>query len=136
MKTKPQNGMISIFDTLFEDNMFNRGLDIPTKSFTPTHDIIENDNEYIVDIALAGFDKNNISLDIDKNILTIKGERKINDNIKYNSKNTFYGTFKESFNLPENINSEKIDASLKNGILSIIIPKNEKMKLSKQIKIN
>lgn len=76
-----------------------------------------------------------VSLNVENNILTIEGERKANDDIKYNRKNTFYGKFKKSFTLPENINSENIDASFRDGILSVVIPKDEKVKLSKQIEI-
>lgn len=135
MKYKPKNGMVSLFDKIFDDDIFNWDIDLQANSTIPTHDIIENENEYIVDFALAGFKKEDVSLNIDNNILSIEGERKANDDIKYNRKNTFYGHFKKSFTLPENIESEKIDASFNDGILSITIPKNEKLKLSKQIKI-
>ncbi len=135
MKYKPQNGMVSLFDKIFDDDIFNWNIDLRANSTIPTHDIIENENEYIVDFALAGFKKEDVSLNIDNNILSIEGERKVNDDIKYNRKNTFHGHFKKSFSLPENINLEKIDASFNDGILSIKIPKDEKLKLSKQIKI-
>lgn len=133
--SKPQNGMINLLDRLFDDDIFNWNPDLPANTIVPNHDIIEKDNEYVVDFALAGFKKENVSLNIDKNMLTIEGERKPDDDTKYNRKNTFYGKFRKSFTLPENINSENIDASFSDGILSIIIPKDEKMKLSKQIAI-
>lgn len=135
MKYKPQNGMISLLDNIFDDKIFNWDIDLETNTNLLTHDIIENDNEYILEYALAGFKKDDVSVNIENNMLIIEGERKANEDIKYNQKNTFYGKFKKSFTLPEDVNSEKIDASFNNGILSIIIPKDEKLKLSKTIKI-
>lgn len=135
MKLKPTNGMISLFDDIFNDKIFDWNIDLETNSNFLTHDIIENENEYIVDYALAGFKKEDVSLNVEDNILTVKGQRKEKDDIKYNRKSTFFGEFKKSFTLPDGIDSEKIDASFRDGILSIVIPKNEKMKLSKTIKI-
>lgn len=136
MHYKPQNGMITLFDRFFDDDIYNWNLDVPATSIVPNHDIIENDEEYLVDFALAGFKKDNVSLDVDNNVLTIEGERTVDEENKYNRKGTFYGKFKKSFTLPENINVEKIDASFNEGILSITIPKIiEKKKLSKIIKI-
>jgi len=131
--SKPQNGMLSLFDRFFDDDIFNWNL--PVNLAIPNHDIIEKDNEYIVDFALAGFKKEDVSLNIDNNVLTIEGERKTNEENKYSRKNTFYGQFKKSFTLPENVDSEKIGASWNDGMLSIVIPKNEKAKLSKTIEI-
>jgi len=133
--SKPQNGMVSLFDRFFDDDIFNWNLDVPTNKIAPNHDIIEKDDEYLVDFALAGFKKEDVSLNVDDGVLTIEGERKMNDDIKYNRKGTFYGSFKKSFTLPENINTEKIDASFNDGILSVTIPKDEKAKLTKTIEI-
>lgn len=133
--SKPQNGMLSLFDRFFDEDLFNWNPDIPANTIVPNHDIIEKDNEYLVDFALAGFKKDDVSLNVDNGVLTIEGERKVDEDTKYNRRGTFYGKFKKSFTLPENINSEKIDASFHDGILSIVIPKDEKLKLSKQIKI-
>jgi len=135
MKYKPKNGMVSLFDDIFNEDIFKWNIDLETNSNLLTHDIIENEDKYIVDYALAGFKKEDVSLNVDENILTIEGERKANEDIKYNRKNTFYGKFKKSFSLPDDVNSEKIDASFRDGILSVTIPKDEKSKLSKTIEI-
>ena len=133
--SKPQNGMVSLFDKFFDDDIFNWNFDLPANTVSPSHDIIENEKEYIVDFALAGFNKEDISLNVEDNVLTIEGERKANEDTKYNRKSTFYGRFKKSFTLPDNVNSENIGASWKDGMLSIAIPKDEKTKLSKSIEI-
>lgn len=133
-KYRPKNGTIDVFDQIFNDDLF--GFDLrPTTMSTPTYDIIENENEYIVDLMLAGFKKENVSISVDNNVLTIEGERKAQEKTKYNCKGSFYGQFKKSFTLPENVFSDKIDASFSNGILSISIPKDTKSKLSKTIEI-
>lgn len=136
IKHKPQNGMIGLLDNIFDDNIFDWNIDLDANPNLLAHDIIENKNEYIVDYALAGFKKDDVSVNVENNVLTVEGERKANDDLNYNRKSTFYGKIKKSFALPEDVNLEKIDASFSDGILSIVIPKDEKLKLSKTIKIN
>jgi HSP20 family protein len=131
--SKPQNGMVSLFDRFFDDDIFNWNL--PDNVIVPDYDIIENENEYLVDFGLAGFNKENVSLNVDNNILTVEGERTTNEDMKYNRKGTFYGKFKKSFTLPKDVNIDKIGASWKDGILRMTIPKDEKTKLSKTIVI-
>lgn len=131
--SKPQNGMLNILDNFFDDELFN--WEMPERTVIPNYDIIENDGEYLVDFGLAGFTKEDVSLTVENDILSIEGERKVNEDTKYNRKGTFYGKFKKTFTLPEDIVADKIDASFENGILSIRIPKNEKAKLSKSIEI-
>jgi HSP20 family protein len=131
--SKPQNGMLNILDHFFDDELFN--WDTPERNVIPNYDIIEKDNEYLVEFGLAGFTKEDVSLNVENDVLTIEGERKIDEDTKYNRKSTFYGNFKKVFTLPDNVVTDKIGASFQNGILSITIPKNEKAKLSKSIEI-
>lgn len=134
MKSKPSNGALTIFDHFFNNDFLNWDFEINTGA--PHYDIIENDDEYVLELMLPGFNKEDISINIEKDILKINGERKLNEKKNYNSKGSFFGEFNKVFNLPENVNSDKIDASFENGILSIKIPKDEKKKLSKTIEIN
>ena len=131
--SKPQNGMLNILDHFFDDELFN--WDTPERTVIPNYDIIEKDGEYLVEFGLPGFTREDVSLNVDNDILTIEGERKVNEDTKYNRKGTFYGNFKKVFTLPDNVVTDKIDASFQNGILSITIPKNGKAKLSKSIEI-
>lgn len=134
MKYKPttSNGMISLLDNIFNDDLFNWS---PISTSTIDYDVIERDNEYVLDLALPGFTRENVTINVEDNVMTIEGERKYDEKIKYNRKGNFYGHFKKSFTLPEDVIAEKIDASFSNGILSIIVPKDEKAKLSKVIEI-
>lgn len=107
-----------IFDDIFEpvfldDNSVNR----------PLHDVIENDNEFILDLQLPGIKKEDINITVNKNKLIIEAERNENKDLKYNRKETFYGKFEKSFTLPDIADIEKITSSLNDGILTVILPK-------------
>jgi HSP20 family protein len=135
MRYKPKNGMISLFDNMFNDDFFNFDLN-PVNSGSIDYDIIENEKDYVLDLMLPGFNKEDVSVSVEDNIMTIEGERKFDEKTKYNRKGSFYGRFKKSFTLPDEVLADQISASHnKNGILSITIPKDEKAKLSKVIEI-
>lgn len=89
----------------------------------PVHDIVENDNEFIVDFYLAGVKKEDITVDVENDTLTVKGERKASKEIKYNRKESIQGIFQKSFILPENVDKDNINASMEDGVLKILIPK-------------
>jgi HSP20 family protein len=133
--TQPRNGMISLFDHFFNDDFFNWDLMPTTNVASPNYDVIEKDGEFILDFMLPGFKKEDVSINVEDDVLTIEGERNVQEETKYNRKGSFYGKFKKSFTLPEDVLAEKIDASYKDGILSVSIPKDEKSKLSKVIEI-
>ena len=116
-----------LFDSFFNAN----ALDI-----NPVHDVIENDNNYLLEVSLAGFEKENIKTKIEKYVLTIEAERKKDSDMKYNKTSTFFGKYSKSFELSENINTDKITAEFKNGILSLNIPKKEAAKTIKEIAIS
>lgn len=131
--SKPQNGMLNILDHFFDDELFN--LSTSEKTIIPSYDVVENESEYFLEFGLAGFSKEDVSLNIEENVLTVEGERKSDENINYTHKGNFYGKFKKTFTLPDNVMANKISASWKDGMLTITIPKEEKTKLSKSIEI-
>lgn len=117
----------SIFDDLFELPNTNSKIKIPV------HDVIENDNEYQIHLLLAGVKKEDINIDTEKDVLTIKAERKEDNDIKYNRKETFFGKYEKSFILPDDVDKENINASLIDGVLKIVVSKLiDKSKLSKK----
>ena len=126
----PKN-ILSMFDTMFNDELFK----FDTPKPVPTYDVIEKDDSYVLDMVLAGFNKEDVSIEVEDDTLTIEGERKVQDDLKYSRKGSFYGEFVKSFILPENVLAEKIDASFTNGILSVTIPKTVEEKLSKTVEI-
>jgi len=118
----------SILDDLFEIPSTNAMVK------TPIHDVIENDKEFQVEMLLAGLKREDINIDVEKDVLTIKAERREEKDLKYNRKETYFGKYERSFKLPDNVDRENINASLVDGILKLIIPKlDDDVKLSKKM---
>ena len=122
----------------FFDRFFNESLENSATTFNPRTDIAETEKAFEIEVAVPGFNKKDFNIDLNDGLLTISGERKFEK--KQTEKNfysiqTEYGSFKKSFQLPENIQSEKIEASYENGILSLIIPKDETKKLTSKISV-
>jgi HSP20 family protein len=123
---------------------FNRVLNNATDdkkdlSFIPIVNTREADSAYYIEVELPGIKKENISIDVNDDTLTISGERKTKehseDDIFYKVE-SLYGKFERSFALPEDVDTNKIEASSKNGVLEIKIPKIEKLqKTPKKIEI-
>jgi len=90
---------------------------------SPAFDIQETDNSYILTGEMAGVKPEDVDISLDKNILTIKGEKKKEIvNLKYSERT--YGSFSRSWSLNDNmINVDDIDATFKDGILKITISK-------------
>jgi len=114
---------INLLDSFFDDLFNYPAINSEVKS--PIHDVIENDKEFQVEMLLAGVQKEDISIDVEKDVLIIKAERKEIKDIQYNRKQTYFGKYERQFNLPDNVDTENIDASLNDGILKLIIPKIE-----------
>ncbi len=119
----------SNIDRLFDD--FFRGFDLapfgefPT-TFSPSIDVTETDKTYEIAAELPGMDENDINVTVNRNTLTISGEKKHEKEEK--GQNTYrmersYGSFRRSIPLPANIESDKIDAGFNKGVLNIILPK-------------
>jgi len=113
----PTLDFMRIFDDFFDETH-----DITSRK-CPAHDVIENDNEFIVEMELAGVKKEDISIDTEDGVLTIEAERKKDDKLKYNRKESYVGKYKRSFVLPDNVNAEGIEAKLSDGVLTVSIPK-------------
>lgn len=92
-------------------------------------DIKDNGDKYVLEAELPGFDKQDISLDIDGGFLTLtaehssENEEKDNDG-KYIRRERSYGSYRRSFDI-SNVNADKIDAEYKNGVLTVALPKKE-----------
>lgn len=107
--------------------------------FTPTVNTREGEFAFHIDVDLPGVKKEDISVKVDNNVLTLKGERKSKKEEKkenyYKVENSF-GSFTRSFRLPENVDAENIHAESKEGVLKITLPKKEvKKDTAKQIKV-
>ena len=121
---------ISIFDDF--DNIFNNmhfglhSIEQNQSSWNPQFEVLNTDKAYIVRGDLPGVSKKDINIEVNDNILTILGERR-NDNRKgdnsFDYSRIYYGKFSKSFNLPDDVEQDKIQASMKNGVLSLEIPR-------------
>lgn len=121
---------INLLDEILGDILF---ADASTTK-TPIYDVIENDKEFQVNLLLAGLKKEDVIIDIEKDVLTIKAERKEVNDLKYNHKETYFGKYERKFILPDNINTENISATLVDGILNLVVPKHQdEVKLMKKI---
>ena len=94
----------------------------------PKYNVIENEKEYIVAMEIPGFDKEDISVEYKDDILIISGTSKYSENPE-----GYFNSFEnleinKSFYLPEDVETKKIDANLKNGILAITIPRKTPIK--------
>ncbi len=119
------------FDT--EDEFFNINEDVQV-------DVYEKDNEVIVKAKIAGYTKDNIDISLENGRLSIKGTTKSkkeekDENKKYYRKEIRISSFNRSVDLPVQVKADKAEASFKDGILKITIPKSEGAK-RKKININ
>lgn len=99
--------------------------------WAPRVDIQETENEILLDVELPGIEKNEVKVEIKDKVLTISGERRHEKKVKengYRSIERRYGKFERSFGLGETVDPEKISATFKNGIMTITLPKLEKVK--------
>ena len=97
------------------------------QGFTPTVDIFEEDTRYVVLADLPGIDAKELELTVDGNILTIKGERKLDDrtaSVMRRSERR-HGSFERHFRLPETAANEGLAAGYNDGVLTVSIPKIE-----------
>jgi HSP20 family protein len=100
-------------------------------TFTPNVNTREGEYAYHIDLDLPGVKKEDMSIDIKDNILTVSGERNFKEEVKeedYYKVETNFGKFSRGFSLPENADLENIDASAQNGVLEVVIPKIAKPK--------
>ena len=129
---------ISIFD---EFNKIFNGIDTyeSTKTYNsiwePAYNIHEDDKNYYLCFDLPGISKESVDISISNDVITVSGNRKsVSDNNDNYSRfnNIQYGSFEKSFNLPDNVNQNKISAKMKDGVLDMVIKKSKN--ISKDIK--
>lgn len=102
-------------------------------------DISEDENGFHIDAELPGIAKENIALNIEEDVLTIKAERKLETeagNKNYHRVERSARSFSRSFNLGEVIDQEGINAEFKNGVLHVTLPKAVPVKKKKEISIS
>jgi HSP20 family protein len=133
VRWEPLNGFTkihSLFNDLFEES-FNRSNSEVTSQWIPAMDILEGKDEYIIRAELAGFKKDDLNVELKDGTLTVSGERKaeeLPEGVQYRTAERVNGKFIRSVILPKTVNQDGIEASYKDGVLEIHVPKAEKAK--------
>jgi HSP20 family protein len=100
-------------------------------------DIYETEDSIVIKAEMPDVDQKDIEVVIEDNILILKGERRQEDKVKYESYHRierYFGSFQRRFNLPTTIKQDNVSAACERGVLTIILPK-KKEPMSKQIKV-
>jgi HSP20 family protein len=108
-----------------------------TTTWSPAVDIYETEGEIVVKAEVPGLDRKDITLNLENNVLTIRGERRFQKETKddnYHRIERSYGGFTRSFSIPTTVDEDKIRADYKDGVLTVSLPKKEQAK-PKQIQI-
>ncbi len=121
------------------DSFFERGVTRhdEEREWLPSLDVAETKNEIVVKAEIPGMDPKNIDISLTDGLLSIKGEKKQEKEEKeenYHLIERSYGSFTRSIRLPNEVQSDKINASYKNGVLKVVLPKSEEAK-KKEVKI-
>ena len=106
--------------------------------WSPPVDIYETGDGIVLKVELPGVNKDDVSVEVKDNVLTLKGERLLDPEIKdenYYRKERSFGKFNRSFSLQQTINPDLIKASFKNGVLTVEIPRPEEEK-PKQVTVD
>ncbi len=105
----------------------------------PAADVSETDKAYEITAELPGMDEKNIEVKLANGVLTIKGEKQEEKEEKqkdYHMRERSFGSFQRTFQVPDGVDSDKIEASFKNGVLSVTLPKSpEAQKAEKKIAV-
>ncbi|MFA5961138.1 MAG: Hsp20/alpha crystallin family protein [Parcubacteria group bacterium] len=102
-----------------------------------TIDVYQTDNDIVIKSTIAGVKPEDLDVSINNDMLTIRGERKNEENVieeNYYYQECYWGSFSRSVILPIDVMADKIEASMKNGILTVRMPKAESNK-SKKIQV-
>jgi len=108
-----------------------------TREWKPSVDVMETEKGLVIKAELPGVDKEDVGIELKENVLTLKGERKSDNEEKkdgYVRREMFRGSFSRSFLMPAGVKGDDIKAQFNNGILKIEVPLAETAKL-KQIPI-
>lgn len=125
-----------MFNRFFDSDVRDDGTFL-SRAWTPAVDITEQDDEFVVKVELPGVAKDDVKITMQENILTIRGEKKQENETEgsnYHRVERAYGSFQRSFTLPSGVRTDKIEASHKDGILNIRLPKAEEAR-PKQIEV-
>jgi len=126
---------INLFDNFNEDinryfaNIRSKPAANQERKWAPAVDIREEENRYLLSADIPGVNRENIEITLEDGVLTLKGERSGESGTngkEYRRKERMHGTFMRQFTLPETVDTQNISATVKAGVLDVVIPKQAK----------
>lgn len=130
----------SLIDEFFGSDVFpGFFLDFDKRMVTPAVNIIESKEDYRIEVAAPGLDKADFRINVENNVLTISAEKEEKQEEKdeqFMRREFNYSSFTRSFTLPESMDTEKISAKHKDGVLHVTIPKRDEAKAKPARSIN
>jgi HSP20 family protein len=106
-------------------------LNFTVSQWSPLVDIVEDDKEYLIKAELPEMKREDIRVSVENNLLTLRGERKFEQeekDKKFHRVERAYGSFARSFSLPDEVDSGKVSAEFKDGVLKVHLPKSPNAK--------
>lgn len=136
--TTPVFGLRREIDKLFEDTFGNAGMPLlAANSWMPAVDVKETPDALLFELEMPGVSEAKLDITCEGGILAIAGEKegtKKEGDGKYHIVERMFGSFRRSFQLPANVQEDKIEATLTNGVLHVRVPKQERAK-AKRIEV-
>lgn len=126
-----QDELKQVFDRFFQAGDERDASSVVTSQWAPLVDIREESDRFVLHADLPGIDPQDVEVLMDKGILTVRGERQGevgHEGERYSRTERPYGTFHRRFALPDSADPERIEASGRNGVLTITIPKRPETK--------
>lgn len=129
------------FNRIFDGSFFRESSaddDLSLQHWNPVVDIYDNDDKVVIKADLPGLSKDDITIDLNNRVLTVQGERSVENEVKeenYYRRERNYGKFCRAFTMPAEVDLDQIQAEFKDGVLKIDIPK-PKEQQPKQITIH
>jgi len=135
-KWQPFSDLLGVYDRinrLFEEEYLPemKSARLGVSVWHPLTDIFETKDSYVFKMELPGFSKNDIKIELVNDVLTVKGERKQEEEYQKEDVHRIersYGAFQRTFSIPKNVDPKKIEASLKDGLLMLTILKVDEAK--------
>lgn len=140
-KLRTRTSWPSLIDEFLNDNYMPRFFDWENGQNMPAVNITEGKDDYKIDVAAPGLNKEDFKISLDNNVLSISSEKEVKNESKEENvlrREFSYSSFSRTFTLPETVNGEKIKATHHDGILSIVVPKKDEAKVKpvREIKIS
>lgn len=129
---RPRRGIIPSFvGDFFGDDLLSTFFDSSNTGTVPAVNITENNDEFTIELAAPGLEKNDFNVDFHSNVLAIschKEQKSEENDDKIMHREYSYTAFTRSFTLPEGTDGDKVKASYKEGILTVKVPKKDEAK--------